>query len=148
MWWTIHCPFHCLASSLQACPGDNNQRKLVWEKSSKFRLPINITAYLLEKLFMIYVSPLPLLTSPVLHWFAFLHVIWKYLFSVFIDFKSLCALIRRPYVPYPIHNANQDTLTLHYIMPLLQIFKIWKGILIATFNCFQKMLSWSENNKQ
>lgn len=85
MWWTIRCPFHCLASSLQACPGDNNQRKLVWEKSSKFRLPTNITAYLLGKLFMIYVSPLPLLTSPVLHWFAFLHMLSEnicFLFSL------------------------------------------------------------------
>lgn len=49
----------------QDCP-ENSLCKLVWEKSNPFRLLMNVTAHLLEKIFMIYVPPLPLWTPRVL----------------------------------------------------------------------------------
>lgn len=47
----------------KGCPENNNKCKFLWEKSNKFHVPINVTAYLLEKFFVIYLSPLSLLTS-------------------------------------------------------------------------------------
>lgn len=57
------------------CPEDSKQWEFIWEKSNKLPLLVNVTAYLLEKVSMIYVSPLPLLTSLGPCWFASLRML-------------------------------------------------------------------------
>lgn len=70
---------------------NNDKCKFLWEQSNKFHVPINVTAYLLEKFFVIYVSPLPLLTSLVPCWSAFLCRVPEYtcyLYSSTSDYSA------------------------------------------------------------